>query len=144
MRRLLPAAAVLLIAVTGCGRSVTVEPLAITSDATRDACAALVADLPPELSMGRAWSVEPDPRSTAAWGSPPVVLRCGDDVPKAQPTDQLLDVDGVTWLVQPLTNGEQYTTVDRTPGVTVTVPSEYIPTAAVLTELVPTVAKRTR
>lgn len=143
MSRLLPAVAAVLIAVTGCGRSVAVEPLAIDDASTAAACGALIADLPQQLSAGRAWTVEPDPRSTAAWGSPPVVLRCGDDVPTPAATDQLLVVDGVTWLVRTLTGGEEFTTVGLAPGVMVIVPSQYTPTAAVLTELGPSVAKHT-
>ena len=119
----------------GCGRTVTVEPLPIADDAGRDACEAILAALPEQLSAGRAWAVQPDPGTTAAWGSPPVVLRCGDGLPQPQPTDQLLQVQGVTWLVTTLTRGEQYSTVDRSPGVMVTVPDEYRPTAAVLAEL---------
>lgn len=67
------------------------------------------------------------------------MLRCGDGVPGPQPTDQLLAVEGLTWVVEARTNGEEYRTVDRSPGVVVTVPSTYAPTAAVLTELAPAV-----
>lgn len=83
--------------------------------------------------------MEPDPGSTAAWGTPPVVLRCGDRVPAPEPTDQLLSVDGLTWVVEALSDGEEYRTVDRAPGVIVTVPDTYAPTSAVLAELAPTV-----
>lgn len=103
----------------------------------------MVAALPEELSIGRGWQVSPDPNSTAAWSSPPVVLRCGDDVPPPGPTDQLLQVNDVTWVVAPLTDGEQYRTVDRQPGVIVTVPDRYQPTSALLTEISPAVAAGT-
>lgn len=130
-------------ALGACGRSVAVEPLPITGDGAREACAALIGELPRRISTGRAWDVEPDPASTSAWGSPPVVLRCGD-VPGPQPTEQLLAIGDMTWLVTPLTDGEQYTTVDRAPGVIVTVPQVYQPTSAVVAELSAVVAKHTQ
>lgn len=145
-RTLRPAASILAagLLLAGCGRSVAVAPLPMSSDQTRQACADLVADLPSAISAGRSWQVEPDPDSTRAWGSPPVVLRCGDMVRQPAATDQLLEVDGVTWLVTTLTQGEEFSTVDRTPGVVVSVPSDYAPTSAVLVELAPTIAAETR
>ena len=136
---LLPVAVLL----TGCGRSVAVQPLPMGSDASKAACAALTEALPGTLSAGRSWRVEPDANSTAAWGTPPVVLRCGDGVPAPEPTDQLLRVDGLTWVVEALTDGEEYRTVDRAPGVVVTIPDTYAPTSAVLAELAPTVGAST-
>ena len=87
--------------------------------------------------------MEPDPQSTAAWGSPSVVLRCGDGAAGPEPTEQLLSIDGIDWLVTPLTDGEQFTSVGRAPGVVVAIPSTYAPTAQVLAELNPTVARET-
>jgi Protein of unknown function (DUF3515) len=135
--------ALIALTVTACGRSVTVQPLTIASQETRNACAALIADVPERISAGSQWRVEPDPTSTAAWGSPPVVLRCGDEVAPPQPTDQLLEVDGVQWLLTPLTQGDQYSTVQRSPGVLISVPSAFAPTAAVIAELTPSVSAAT-
>jgi hypothetical protein len=147
VRRAIPAAPVVGLTVvllaTGCGRSVAVDPLPILSEASRAACAEVIAALPQEISAGRAWTVAPDPGSTSAWGSPAVVLQCGDEVPEPDPTDQLLDVDGTTWLVTTLTQGEQYSSVDRTPGIVVTVPQQYSPSAGVLVELLPAVVAGT-
>jgi hypothetical protein len=129
--------------VGGCGRTVTVSPLPIASPSVAAACAQVVAALPDALSVGRSWPVSPDPRSTAAWASPAVVLRCGSGVPGPDPTDQLLQVDGVPWVVTSLSDGEEYRTADREPGVIVTVPSDYAPTAAILAEVAPAVAAGT-
>lgn len=125
------------LAVAGCGRTVAVEPLPMAEPGTATACATLVDRLPDRISVGRAWRVAPDPSSTAAWGSPPVVLRCGDSLPQPGPSDQLLSVNGTTWWVEQLSNGERYTSVDRTPGVIVSVPTVDRPSAEVLMELLP-------
>lgn len=137
------AAVSLAILLSACGRSVGVDPLPIDGPQTRSACAALVAALPQQISAGRIWRVEPDPSSASAWGSPAVVLRCGSSVPQPQPTDQLLTVDDLDWLVTTLSGGEEYTTTGRAPGVIVTVPADYRPTAQVLAELSPIVAAHT-
>jgi hypothetical protein len=135
----LPAAVLL----TGCGRAVVVQPLPIGAETARTACATVIDALPDTLSAGRSWRVQPDPSSTAAWGSPPVVLRCGDGVRGRQPTDQLLTVAGITWVVEVRTDGEEYRTVGRSPGIVVAVPDLYAPTAAVLAEVTPAVASGT-
>lgn len=122
-----------------CGRSVAVQPLAMNSEQTAQDCGRLIAAMPERISAGRSWTVEPDPESTKAWGSPAVVLRCGDDIPRPQPTDQLLTIDGVDWLVAPLSEGEQFSTVGRTPGVLITVPAVYAPTASVVAEVAPVI-----
>ena len=73
---------------------------------------------------------------TAAWGDPPIVLRCGVPRPAAlMPTSQLVTVDGVDWFAEPLSNGYLFTTYGRAAYVEVAVPSAYQPPAAVLTEL---------
>ncbi len=128
----------------GCGRSVAVQPLPIDSSTTAADCARLVGALPDSIGAGRSWRVEPDPLSTAAWGSPAVVLRCGDNVPVPRPTEQLLTVGGVTWIVQSLSDGEQYVSVERSPGVIVAVPDRYQPSAQILAEVAPTVSEQTR
>jgi hypothetical protein len=122
VRRAAAAGAAAALLITGCGRTVGVEPLP-QSGSSAQQCAALVAELPAQSPAGRRWTVAPDPSSTAAWGSGPVVLRCGPQVPQPAPTDQLLAVDGVDWWVVPLSDGERFTTVGRTPGVEVRVPA---------------------
>lgn len=59
-------------------------------------------------------------QSTAAWGDPPVVLRCGVEV-AGPTTDTCLDVDGVDWVVAP--DGRRFTTYGRSPAVEVTFPA---------------------
>ena len=127
----------------GCGRTVAVQPLPIAAEQTRAACEELIDALPASITAGRAGQVSPDPGSTSAWGTPAVVLRCGDQGRVPAPTDQLLSIDSVTWLVTPLTEGELYTVVDRSPAVEVSVPADYRPSAEVIAELNPAVAAGT-
>jgi Protein of unknown function (DUF3515) len=114
---------------------VSVEPLPAQSPSTLTSCYDLISDLPASISAGQSWAVEPSPDTTKAWGSPSVVLRCGDQVPPPEPAEQLLSVDGIDWRVIPLTEGDRYTTVGRTPGIEVTVPAAYAPTASILAEI---------
>lgn len=97
--------------------------------ATTPACAALVAALPAELGGLPRRQIEhgDDPSLTgaAAWGEPPVVLRCGIPTPaELTCTAAVQEVDGVAWL--PLSTGGDttYFVVDRSVRVALTVPGE--------------------
>jgi hypothetical protein len=87
--------------------------------------------------------VEPRPAQgrAAAWGAPPVVLRCGVPEP-ARPLDaQLFSVDGVDWYAVPGTGGWFFTTVDRAAVVEVAVPDDYAPESDVLVDLAPSITE---
>lgn len=61
-----------------------------------------------------------------AWGDPAVIASCG--WPALGPTDQqCLDVDGVYWVVETLSDGARFTTYGRAPAIEVLVPSAYAP-----------------
>ena len=125
---------------TGCGRSVAVTPAPISDTETAAACSGLIQELPDEIAAGRSWPVQPDPASTAAWGTPTVVLTCGDPSVPPDPTEQIIVVDGVEWVQQPLTDGDLFRTVGRDPEVTVRIPADYRPGATTLAELGPALA----
>lgn len=129
---------VALLSLGGCSRQVAVT--APTPDgATAAACAAVMAALPGVLAGEDAREVTPDTGSTAAWGDPPIVLRCGVPVPAARaPTSLLTTVDGVDWFAEPLTAGVLLTTDGRAVNVEVAVPEDYEP-ATVIGELAPAV-----
>ena len=56
------------------------------------------------------------------------MLRCGVGVPAAlTPTAELVTVDGVDWLPEPLTAGYLFSTVGRVVVVEVAVPDTYAP-----------------
>jgi hypothetical protein len=61
-------------------------------------------------------------QSTAAWGDPPVVLRCGVEPPG--PTTQACEtVGGVDWVVARTDQRATYTTYGRSPAVQVELPA---------------------
>jgi len=72
------------------------------SDQDRAACEAFVAALPDDLVEQEAAETEPDDALGAAWGDPPIVVRCGvpmpDDFNRASPCEE---VNGVGWFVRP-------------------------------------------
>lgn len=99
-------------------------------------CAALVPALPPTVAGQPARDVAGPEELVAAWGTPPVTLRCGVAQPAAlQPTSQCFEVEGVGWFAEPVAEGYLFTTIGRTAFVEVGVPSRYAPEADVLVEL---------
>ena len=67
-----------------------------------------------------------DERDAAAWGDPAVIATCG--WPALGPTDaECLDVDGVYWVVDRLSDGARFTTFGRDPALEVLVPAAYAP-----------------
>ncbi|HEX2362954.1 MAG TPA: DUF3515 domain-containing protein [Jiangellaceae bacterium] len=122
--------------VGGCGfGGVDVEPYE-AEPGTEQACAALVDALPDVVSDAVRRDVETAPERTAAWGDPPIVLRCGVPLPaQYRPDSQLLDVDGVGWFPVDGEGGTFFTAADRMPYVEVAVPEDYAPEAEVLVDL---------
>lgn len=109
-------------------------------------CRKLHSALPAEVDGLARHSVVPSSDLTAGWGDPTVVLRCGVDRPEVlnphnraqyDPTSQAAEVNGVSWLVQPLVDdkGYRFTTTDREVFVEVTVPHAYAPEVNPLTDL---------
>ncbi len=108
--------------------------------ASAEVCARVAAALPGTLAGAERRTVTPAAPTTAAWGDPPIVLRCGVPRPAAlQPTSVLADVDGVSWFPEQLTAGSLFTTYGRQAYVEVAIPQDYQP-ATVLGELAAAVA----
>jgi hypothetical protein len=119
----------------GCGRAVTVAP-AGTSPVGAVACEALQSQLPARLADQPRLAVTPDEGTTAAWGTPAIVWRCGVGKPGAlEPTSQLITVDGTDWFPEELTDGFRFTTVGVSPATELTVPKAYPNAASLLTAL---------
>ncbi|MGI8433474.1 MAG: DUF3515 domain-containing protein [Nocardioidaceae bacterium] len=152
-------AAVLLAAMlagTGCaGGGAPVAVPSAPADATVvDQCAQLLTALPQEVDgLGRR-DVEPRDAAAAAWGDPPVVLRCGVPKPAAlHRASACFVVDDVGWLVtqsghtlhpgQPVAGELTFTTVGLSTYVEVTVPRDYQPQGDVLVDLAPAILKAT-
>lgn len=101
--------------------------------ATSPQCAALVAALPGDIDTGedgtgarqldRRPIAAPAPPGTAAWGEPPVVLRCGLGRPaELTVSSRLLAVSGVQFLEIPGPGATSWVAVDRPVYVALTLP----------------------
>lgn len=137
--RSLAVAAATLVA-TGCGfGAVEVTPHSPAAG-TEQACAGLVAALPEVVSDAVRRDVSPSSPSVAAWGQPPIILRCGVPEPVGvDPTTSVLQVSQVEWLPVPGDGGTFFTTVGTSPVVEVAVPDDYSPEAQVLVDLAPAI-----
>jgi hypothetical protein len=125
----------------GCARPVAVPPPQPPDDAAA-ACAGFIAALPASLStVGERREVDPRSDLTAAYGDPPVSIRCGVPPPAAlTPTAALVTVDGVDWLPEELTGGWLMTTVGRVADVEITVPTAQGPAPSVAADLGTTIS----
>ena len=109
---------------------------------TAEACAAFQSALPASLStVGERREVTPQSSTTAAYGDPPVGIRCGVSTPAALvPTSTLVTVDGIDWFPEELSGGWRMTTVNRVAGVEITVPTDQGPAPSVAADLAPTIS----
>jgi hypothetical protein len=99
------------------------------------ACTALLGDLPDKVLNGERRQVEPG-RFSAAWGDPPITLRCGVEKPPGlTSTSSCFEVNGVGWFAEEVSGGYLFTTIGRTTYVEVAVPSDYAPEANALVDL---------
>jgi hypothetical protein len=100
------------------------------------ACRTVLAAVPDELGEGvPRRPVTGDATRTAAWGSPPVTLRCG--VPLPGQTQPPLVIDGFALVVEERGNAVTYTTADRAVNAAVVVPKSYEDQAYLVQALIP-------
>lgn len=117
--------------------------------AVQRACRSLVAALPNSVSGQPRRQVDPPGALGAAWGNPPITLRCGVPEPASfSPTSQCQVADGVDWYVDPSAFEDQsadvvLTTVYRSPTIEVTVPARDRPPVATLVDLAPALKTHT-
>ena len=128
-------ACVLLVGTAACANPPVSIDTPRLDDADREACQALVDDLPERMAGEERRLVSPAAALGAAWGDPAIVLRCG--VP--EPTDftdtsTCVEADGVGWYVPDsvlLADDESLdvtmTAVGYRPRVQVVVPGDYRP-----------------
>ena len=127
----------ILLTLAGCGRAVPVTPAEMTAE-VGELCKQLSVDLPEELAGERRIETMPDPDSTAAWGAPAIVWRCGTSTPTTYTTDsQLLEIDGISWYPQQLSSGNRFTAVESEPILEITVPAAYQNPAGIVADLQP-------
>lgn len=140
--RVFGVATILLAAPTlgGCSRPVAVEP-PIADAPTTQACAGFTLALPSSLSTaGQRRDVRPDSELTAAYGDPPVTIRCGVTMPAAlTATSTLVTVDGIDWFPEQLSAGWRMTTTGRVANVEIAVPDSLGPAPSVAADLTPVI-----
>jgi hypothetical protein len=103
--------------------------------ATAERCVGLLAHLPQRVHDQARRPVKPG-RFSAAWGRPPITLRCG--VPKPPglgPSSQCFEVNGVGWYAEAAQGGYLFTTIGRPAYVEVSVPSNLAPEADALVDI---------
>ena len=74
---------------------------------------------------------DPASPAVAAWGDPAVVARCGVAAPAHTAID-CLEVDGVGWIPERLSDGTRFTSFGTEPAVEVLVPRAYAPEGLLL------------
>jgi hypothetical protein len=123
-----------------CARPVEVPAPTPAPDVAAE-CARFTGALPAELStVGQRRGVTPESQLTAAYGDPPVGVRCGVPAPAALvPDSPLVAVDGIEWLPEELSGGWRLTSVGRSANVEVTVPDAQGPAPSVAADLAPTI-----
>ena len=125
----------LILSLPACGSGNGAVEVAAPSATGRagEQCAALIDDLPATVLGEDARDVTPANASSAAWGDPPIVLRCGVPRPAAMvATSACFEVNGVGWLAtqngrelsgdQPVKGTMTFTTIGRAAYVEVAVP----------------------
>jgi hypothetical protein len=129
------------IAVGGCGfGSVDIDAFT-NAPGTEQVCADLTAAVPEVLDDAVRRDVTPAPEQSAAWGDPPIILRCGLPQPSREPGVALLVVNGLSWYPEAGEGGTFFTLLERAAVVEVAVPDDYAPEATILVELSPAVSE---
>ncbi len=105
------------------------------------ACAALVEALPDSVSGLERREVSPSGVRGAAWGDPPIELRCGVGEPAGLTDVSACQVvNSVGWFIpeEQITGSPTaivMTTIDRSPRIEVRIPVDYFPPAATMAVL---------
>ncbi|MGB9374739.1 MAG: DUF3515 domain-containing protein [Jiangellales bacterium] len=124
----------------GCGFGAVEVAEHETEPGTAQVCADLVAALPEVVDDAVRRDVSPASPGVAAWGQPPIILRCGVGEPTGvDPTLAVLDVAGVGWRAVPGEGGTFFYTADRVAVVELAVPADYAPEGETLVDLAPAV-----
>ena len=102
LKRGFGAALVVLLVAAGCGQQTVRMTPPEAEASTTEVCADLVSALPDTLMDADRAPVEPDTKTMAAWGDPPIGLRCGVPRPSELSAHSYLSrINGVDCLPQP-------------------------------------------
>ncbi|HQR78737.1 MAG TPA: DUF3515 family protein [Actinomycetota bacterium] len=138
----MPRRALVLIALALGGCTAEPSPTATPPVTDEQVCRSLISAVPSTVDH-EAESARSE--FAVAWGDPPIVLRCGVEVPSAYgPTSEMLVVNKVSWFAQQQPDGYVFTAVGRTPLVSVQVPDTHQPEVNPLVDLAPVMLEQTQ
>jgi hypothetical protein len=128
-----------ILVVAGCSPGLGVDAYPTKPGSDVD-CKAMFADSPQKVSGEDKILVEDD--NAAAWGAPPIILRCGVEVPEGYSSSaECYPVGELCWYPQKTADGYLFTVTDRDFFVSVEVPEDYQPYSDALADLATTVQK---
>jgi hypothetical protein len=111
----------------------------------RAPCERLVDGLPARVDDLAPRGISPARALARAWGSPPIVLRCGVGPPRGfGPASQCITVNDVDWYADKRRDRYVFTTVGRTVAVELTVPHDYRPEVNALVDVAQAIKANTR
>jgi hypothetical protein len=134
---------------SGCGGPVAVDVPSLDA-AEQSTCSDLVAALPATVDGAERREIDPADAPAAAWGDPPILLRCGVDTPEG--FDEFAtcqETNGVGWFIpeEQLTGAAEpitMTTIGRDVNIEVSLPVEHFPPANTMVDLAEAVKQTTQ
>ena len=105
-------------------------------------CRGLKAHLPDRLGSADRREAQPVSDTTAAWGDPPVTLRCG--VPAGSGRDDPYTINAVQWAMHDTGASRTWTTVGRRVNIALEIPDAYRGQAELVGSVAFVVAKQLR
>lgn len=138
----MPRRALVLIALALGGCAADPVPVATPPPADEQACRTLISALPVTVD-----GTDETARSefAVAWGDPPIVLKCGAEVPTSfEPASEMLVINEVSWFAEERPAGYLFTAMGRTPLVSVQVPDTHQPEVNPLVDLAAAVEQHTQ
>ncbi len=133
MRRQRPALVAVgaVVSLAGCGGPLLIAAPELDAEAA-GSCRSFVGALPD--SVGDQERREVEGETVAAYGDPPIVVRCGVPRP-AELISNCLRVNGVDWYLSDVTDKVVALTVGREPSVEVQIPDAYGTSSAALVDV---------
>ena len=136
------AALLALVGVAGCGSGPVEIPVPEPDARAARACRHLYERLPRQLDGQPRRETASDSQLVAAWGSPPIIVRCGVGKPeKLRLTSKLAVVNGVQWFPEPERSPMRFTAVHREARIELLLPQEYGVPAGALVDLAAPIKK---
>ncbi|TQN30682.1 uncharacterized protein DUF3515 [Haloactinospora alba] len=124
--RTVAATAAALTVLAGCAADTAEVPAPSPDAETAELCRTLVQRLPDTVVGQERVATRPDSDHVAAWGDPPVAVRCGVERPtELAPDSHLRTVNGIAWFPEPGDRPTLFTAVGREAYVELDVPPSY-------------------